>query len=237
MYTGRSNDAARVLDAAGRAIAGQDGHDYGRSWLQSARVDVGLFVDDEDEEIAQARLAMALAEGIGNPSNLALALFALGWALRHRDPDESIRAFDAYVALAKHAPGTNTIPSVLSHGARVAASQGDANGARTRLKEALEESSRDDEWSFPAVSLDNAVDVFCCLGDPWTAVVLGGAVETSFAPLRWPYIASRGPDLVVRTTNLARARETLGDTQYERARAQGAAMTREAAVAFALQQL
>jgi hypothetical protein len=39
----------------------------------------------------------------------------------------------------------------------------------------------------------------------------------------------------VRAANLAAARETLGELLYEQARAEGAAMTREDPVAFALQ--
>jgi hypothetical protein len=35
----------------------------------------------------------------------------------------------------------------------VAASQGDADGAKTRLREALEESIRDDDWSYLINSL------------------------------------------------------------------------------------
>jgi predicted ATPase/class 3 adenylate cyclase len=235
-YQERREDAARHLDAAEDAMAGRDDQGYVRSWLQSARVGAGLFADDEDEEIAQARLSMSLAERTGNPTNLALASFALGWALRHRHPDEAMAAFDRHVALARRAASTGVLALALSLGARVAASQGDAEGARTRLKEALAESIRDDDWTYLTFSLDAAVDIFCYLGEAGVAV-LAGAVETSFAPLRNPYVASRGPGLAVRTANLARARETLGDTRYERARAEGAAMSREDALAFALRHL
>jgi hypothetical protein len=41
----------------------------------------------------------------------------------------------------------------------------------------------------------------------------------------------------VRTANLARARETLGDSLYEQARAEGVAMSRQDALAFTLQHL
>jgi hypothetical protein len=118
----------------------------------------------------------------------------------------------------------------------VAASYGDADGARARLREALEESIRDDDWSFLTVSLDAAVDIFWYLGQAQTAAVLAGAVDTTLASLRFPYIASRGPGLAVRTANLARARETLGNI-YEQARAEGVAMSRQEALAFALQHL
>jgi hypothetical protein len=42
------------------------------------------------------------------------------------------------------------------------------------------------------------------------------------------------PGLAVRTANLAQAREALGDTCYEEARAEGAAMSRQDALGFAL---
>jgi hypothetical protein len=103
-------------------------------------VNINLFADDEDEEVTQAHLAMTLAERSGNPTNLALASFALGWALRHRHPYEAIAAFDRHVTLARRAANTNTLPLAMSFGARVAASQGQVDIAKTRLKEALEES-------------------------------------------------------------------------------------------------
>jgi hypothetical protein len=237
MYQGRRDEAARHLDAAEEAIVGQDDEDYDRSRLRSLRVIFALFADDEDEEIAQARLAMSLAQRTGNPTCLTLASYALGWALRHRHPEETIAAFDRCVALAKRADGTISMPSALSYGAQVAASQGDAEGARTRLKEGVEQSMRDDDWAYLTNSLDCAVDIFCHLGEARAAAVLAGAVETTLAPLRWPYVASRGPGLAVRTANLAQVRETLGDSLYEEARAEGVVMSRQDALAFTLQHL
>jgi predicted ATPase len=237
MYAGRRDDAARQEDAAESAIAGHDDEDYIRCMLQCHRVNISLFADDEDEEIAQARLAISLAERTGNPTSSALASYALGWALRYRHPDEAISAFDRYVALARQAANTNTLAVALSFGGRVAASQGDADGAKARLREALDESSRDDDWMFLTLSLDAAVDTFCYLGDARAAAVLAGAVETALSPLRFPYVASRGPGLAVRTANLARARETLGEELYEQARAEGAAMSRHDVLAFALRHL
>jgi hypothetical protein len=57
------------------------------------------------------------------------------------------------------------------------------------------------------------------------------------SPLRFPDLASRGPGLAVRTANLARAQQTLGDSYYQQARAAGAAMSRQDALAFTLQHL
>jgi predicted ATPase len=234
MYQGRRDDAARHLDAAEEGIVGRPDEDYLRSWVQSTRVLITLFADDEDEEIAQARLNMSLAERTGNPTNLALASYAVGWALRERHPDEAIAAFDRCVALRRSGAGTSALAPALSLGARVAASQGDTDGAKTRLRDALEESMRDDDWSLLTNSLDAAVDIFWYLGEARAATVLAGAVETTLAPLRWPYIASRGPGLVVRTANLAQARRTLGDACYEQARAEGVTMSQQDVLAFAL---
>jgi hypothetical protein len=55
--------------------------------------------------------------------------------------------------------GCRAVPMALSVGAQVAASQGDADGAVTRLRDALTESIRDDDWSDLTVSLDVAVDI------------------------------------------------------------------------------
>jgi hypothetical protein len=119
----------------------------------------------------------------------------------------------------------------------VAAALGDAEGAKARLKDALEEALRNDDWAILATSLDSAVDIFSYRGEARAAAVLAGAVETTLAPLRFPYTSSRGPGLAVRTANLARAQQRLGDRRYEQARAEGAAMSRQDALAFALQHL
>jgi hypothetical protein len=201
------------------------------------RVGITLFSDDEDEEITQAHLAMSLAERTENPSMLSLASFGLGWALRYHQPDEALSAFDRCVALSRRGAVTTGLALALSHGGRVAASVGDGEGAKARLRDALEESIQHDDWTYLTVSLDLAVDAFCYLGEAPAAAVLAGAVETTFAPMRFPYIATRGPGLAVRTANLARARETLGDDVYEQARAEGIAMSRQEALAFTIQHL
>jgi predicted ATPase len=237
MYRGRNDDGARHLDAAEQAIVGRDDEDYVRSWMQSERVGLSLFADNPDHEIAQARLGMSLAQRTANPTILALASYALGWAIRHRHPDEALGAFDQSVVLARCGAGTIALPNALTFGAHAAAALGDVDGARARLNDALEECLRDDDWSRITQALDAAVDIFSCRGEARAAVVLTGAVETTLAPLRPPYISSPGPALAVRTANLARARQQLGDSRYEQAHAEGAAMSPQDSLAFALQHL
>jgi predicted ATPase/class 3 adenylate cyclase len=234
MYAERTEDAARYLKSAKAAIIGREDADYFRSWVQS---NATLLADDEDEAIAQARLAMSLAEDTGNPSNLALASYALGLSLRHRNPEQAMAAVDRFVALARRGTGTVPLATGLFLMAPLAASKGHADLARSRLREALEDSIRDDSWTQITLGLDTAVDTFWYLGEPRAAALLAGAVETTLAPLRWPYLASRGAGLSVRIANLRGVRERLGDTTYEQARAQGAAMSRQEALAFALQHL
>jgi predicted ATPase len=236
-FQGRKDDGARHLDAAEKAILGRDDEDYVRSWLQNVRVSSSLFADDPDEEIAQGRLGMSLAQRTGNPSILALASFALGWTLRHRHPDEALAAFDQSVVLARRGASTSVLPVALSCGAQAAAALGDVDGASARLRDALEDRLRDDDWTVLTQSLDAAVDIFSYRGEARAAAVLAGAVETTLAPLRPPYISSRGPALAARTANLARAKQELGESCYQQARAEGVAMSRQDALAFALEHL
>jgi hypothetical protein len=236
-YQGGNNDVARHLDTAEKAILGRDDEEYLRSWLQSIRVILGLFADDPDEEIAQGRLAMSLAERTGNPTILAQASFAIGSALRHRHPDEALAAFDQSVLLVRRGASTIILATALSYGAQAAASRGDAHGASARLRDALEESLRTDDWTVLTNGLDAAVDIFSYRGEARAAAVLDASIETTLSPLRFPDLASRGPGLAVRTANLARARQMLGDSQYEQARAEGVAMSRQDALAFTLQHL
>jgi len=237
LYKWRSDDGARHLDAAEKAMVGRDDEDYVRSQLQSTRVALSLFADDADEQIAQGRLGMSLAQRTGNPTILALGSFALGFALRHRHPDEALAAFDRSVALARGGASTIAMATALCNGAQAAASLGDPDGARARLRDALEECLRNDDWTILTVGLDVAVDIFSYRGEARAAAVLAGAIETALAPLRQPDVAGRGPAVAVRTANLARARETLGDSCYEQARAEGVAMSRQDVLAFVLQHL
>jgi hypothetical protein len=237
MFQGRKDDGVRHLDAAEKAIRGRDDEEYVRMRLQSARVGGTLFADDPDQEIAQAWLGMSRAQHTGNPTNLALASYGLGWALRHRHPDQALAALDQSVALARSGASSVVLPQALCYAALVAASLGDADGARARFSDVVEESLRNDDWAMLAQSLEVAVDIFSYRGEAHAAAVLAGTVETTLAPQRFPDVASRGPGLAVRTANLARARQTLGDRRYEQARAKGVAMSREDALAFALRHL
>jgi len=233
MYAGRREETTRVFDAAEEAI-GDSIDDFTRAALQNARVAVGLFAEDDDEQIAQARRGMALAERTGNPTSLANASYSLGWALRHRQPDEAIAAFDRSLSLGVPIV---CVPLALSFAARIAASQGDPDGARARLREAMALCTRDDDWYFMTGCLDAAVDMFCSLGEEEAAAVLAGAVETAFAAIRFPYIANAGPGLAARTANLAGARAALGDERYAQAYDKGATMSRHEAVPFVLDRL
>jgi hypothetical protein len=236
-FQGRKDDAARNADAAEQAIRGRDDEDYVRSRLQSIRVAAGLFADYPDEEISQGRLGISLAQRTGNPTSLAMASYALGKALRHRHPNDSLAAFDQCAVLVGRGASPGVVPQALCYGAQAAAALGDADGARARLKSALEEALRDDDWAILTVCLDAAVDIFTYRGEARAAAVLVGAVETTLAPQPFPDISRRGPALVKRTANLNRARQELGDSSYEEARAEGVAMSRESALAFGLQHL
>jgi hypothetical protein len=236
-FQGRNDDAARHLDAAEQAILGRADEAYVRSRLQGTRVASGLFSGQPENEISQGRLAISLAQRTANPTSLAYSSYALGKALRHHLPDQALAAFDRSVALVKHGANPGVIPQALCYGAQAAAALGDAEGAKARLEDALDEALRDDDWAILTQSLDAAVDIFSNRGDARVAAVLAGAVETTLTPLRFPDFSRRGRALAVRTANLARAREELEDNRYEQAWAEGAAMNRQDALAFVLQHL
>jgi hypothetical protein len=86
--------------------------------------------------------------------------------------------------------------------ARLAVSQGNADVARSWLTDAVEKAIRDDSWALVATGLDTAVDTFWYLGEARATAILAGAVETTLARLRWPYVASRGLSVRVRNDNL-----------------------------------
>jgi predicted ATPase len=237
-FQGRNDEIVQHLDAAEIAIRGRDDEAYVRSRLQSNRVAGGsLFADDPDEQIAQGRLAVSLAQRTGNPTVLSIASFALGKALHHRHPDEALAAFDQVAVLNKRGASPGVVLPARCYAAQAAAELGDADGATARLKDVLEEALRDDEEYIIAMSVDVAVDIFSCRGEARAAAVLAAAVEATLAPERFPDFSHRGRALTVRTATLARARQDLGDGPYERARVEGAAMSRQDTLDFALRYL
>ena len=237
MFAGKRDEAAACFDRADRAITARGGSSFWLSVVESSRIQVGLFAEDEDAEIAHARHGMSAAERTGNPTSLALASYALGWALRHRRPAEAITALDRAVDLMRREAMASLVGFPLAFSARAVASQGDSDGAKSRLREALALSSKAAEWLTVTGCLDVGVDVFAYLDEPEVAAALAGAVEHVFAELRFPYVATAGPGLAVREANLAKARATLGDAAYEAAYARGAAMTREHVIALTLDHL
>jgi hypothetical protein len=235
-FQGREEEGARHLDAAEQAILGRDDEDYLRSWIQSDRITFCLFADDPDEEIAQGRLGMSLAQRTGNPTMVAMASALLGWTLRFRHPDEALAAIDRGVALARGGASTILLPQALCFAAWVAAALGDADGATGRLRDSLQEALRQDQWGLIALDLEVAVDIFSYRGEARAAAVLDEALEITLAPLR-PNLFRRGQALAVRTAHLARARQELGESRYQQARAEGEAMSLQDALAFTLQHL
>jgi hypothetical protein len=158
---------------------------------------------------------------------------------RHRYPDEALAALDQSVAIIRRGASTAVLVAALCYAAQAAAALGDADGARARLKDVLQEALRYDELPILTQGLDVAVDIFSHRGDAWAAAVLAGAVETTLAPPpgRSADFSRRGPALAARTANLARSREQLGDRRYEQARGEGVTMSRQDALSFALQHL
>jgi hypothetical protein len=179
-----------------------------------------LFADDPDEQIAQGRLAVSLAQRTGNLTVLSIASFALGVALRHRHPEEALAAFEQVVVLVRRGANPGVVLPARCFAAQLAAALGDADGATTRLKDVLDEALRDDEEYVMAMSLDVAVDILSYRGESRAAAALAAAVETTLDPQRFPDFSHRGPALALRTANLARARQELGDSPYEQARAE-----------------
>jgi hypothetical protein len=102
---------------------------------------------------------------------LAVGSCALGWALRHRHPDEALAALDQSVALARGGASTIVLPQALFFGAQVAAALSDADGARARLRDALEECFRNEDLTLLTISLEAAVDTFSYRGEARAAAV------------------------------------------------------------------
>jgi hypothetical protein len=177
----------------------------------------------------EAPIALEVARGIGNPTQLGLALHGFGLAFCESDPAAAQAALEEAIQTA---PYTNrsTFARVRALLAVLQARGGDPGASVGTLREALESAHINGDRPGLADCLLRGCGVMAALGEYETAAVLWGAVtEGIFGRLIFPPI-----EISAHNEFMATVRSLLGDDSYIAATARGAAMTYEQITTFAL---
>jgi ATP/maltotriose-dependent transcriptional regulator MalT len=228
---GNMEDARRVV-AEGREALQANGAD---PWHVAVLASCESIWDTMagDFERARAVIAPVIPEvrRSRNPSALATALFAYGWASLETNPDAALAALEESASLTRNRAGEAAFGPCLMEAARLLARRGDLRGAFERLAEAAEHCHAIADYPELAGVLRTSGTILIEAGWADAGAVINGFVDdgavTSFA------VTFGGPEREEHDAAQARARAELGE-RYEAASTRGAAMTYEEIVEHTL---
>ena len=167
-----------------------------------------------------------------NPSALAIALFAFGWASWQHEPDAALAALEESVELTRNGATDTTVGPALAELARLLAKRGDLRGAFGHLQEAIAHEYQIADYSELAGALLVATIVLAEARRAEAIAVIGGFAMDGIAANFG--ISYQGPERDEQIEAQSRARAELGDDAYEAAHATGAAMSYEEIVDLVL---
>jgi hypothetical protein len=233
-FTGRLPEARATLREAMQSAELAGISDRDRAWMLQTSAAASALMGDMENARKSADRALPLARSIGNPSELAAALWVGSLTRVRDDPDGAIAFAEQSIDPTRAGASGSVFGHVLPIRAQLLARNGDASGAVRDLREAITYSQAKGDKVMLMVAFDRGISVFEALGLAEPAAVLAGvALRGPFAVLSVLPPAERDDRAVL----LERVRTLIGRTAYERAVAQGAAMNDSEAASYALDQL
>jgi predicted ATPase len=198
-----------------------DTHVYIRAWLVSAL----SWAGSGGEAMDCADGLIEAAEATGNPSMLAWALGAYGWAFRDADPVGALNALGRGLVIAQDS-GNRTQASVLAEFLAVLeAEHGDPVSAFDHLTLSIRNFHNAGDTTVIRVPLASLAVLFDRLGRYEPAATIAGFAS----------IAAAGfPEITAAITHL---RDVLGEATYESLARKGEVMTTAAMVTYAFDQI
>jgi predicted ATPase len=181
--------------------------------------------------LQEVPVALEISRRIGNPTLLALVLYALGLASWQSDLSAAQAALEEHIQIVRATGHEVLLPRVLALLAQLRARSSDLPAAVQTLQDALQRAHMNGDRPAMAVCLARGAVVVAALGDLESAVIFLGAV-TDGALARLGALPSN--ELPTHNEFVRTLRSQLGDDHYTAATAQGAAMTYEQAGANAL---
>ena len=233
-FTGRLPEARATLREAIQSTELAGVSDYDRAWMLQTSAAANALMGDMENARESADGALVLARRIGNPSELASALWAASLTRVREDPDEALAFADEAIALFRAGASGSAFGHVLPIRAQLLAGNSDASGAVRDLREAITYSQDKGDKVMLMVAFDRGISVFGSLGLAEPTAVLAGVVHRGpLAVLSILPQAERDDRAIL----LERERTLIGRSAYERAVARGAAMDDNEAASYALDQL
>ena len=187
------------------------------------------FLGDMENARAYAESGLSTARKVGNPTLLAIALYASGTVLEDVDDDVAEDRHDEAIRLVHAGAAATVYVPALTSSALLRSRAGDSTLALQRLRESIQRAHHEADVGFVMGSVVGAAIVFEALGRREAAAGLAGVVTLGKLSRLNVSVASAQmglPDAV------ARLRSDLGDDAYDAASAHGAAMDLDEVVAF-----
>jgi tetratricopeptide (TPR) repeat protein len=227
-----AGEHAQALGQLQETLAHLDERDvYGRSNLLAVAANFDTLRGHHADARAQADESLRLARELGNPSQLAIALAALGFACVDSAPDVALAALEESRAVTLAGASEVQYATALSLMGVLRARAGDVVGALDALREGLV-CATEVGWRGGATGVLAQVSTVLMMGTAAPpGVVIGAHVSTSGLEL------AAGEALMPWDEALANMRRALGDKEYEEAWALGTALSYDEAVEYAFDQM
>jgi predicted ATPase/DNA-binding CsgD family transcriptional regulator len=224
-----SHDRARAICDEALATSGTEGDHYWRmrflTWRAIAADAAGDFTDALEDAIA----ARDMARAFGDDHQLLVACHVLtGIPGASEDPRASVADPDALLELARRLGDLRAEALVVISAALRNLRIGDLPGSARRVIEALELARRTGTWYLEEMGLLALVVALTLAGRTAEAVELHGAIQDALPGIRLPARV-----FAIYDTALARARESLGPSAFDRRLAAGALHTWSSALSLA----
>jgi predicted ATPase/class 3 adenylate cyclase len=229
----KNTDVARVVAEAIERLERAGTDPFGLVMFHSAASYYAVDAGDLATARAEAESAVELARRIENPSAIASALLNLARSIEHDDPVRALDAYEQTIALGR----AGAMPMILGMAgvgvARLRSEMGDRVGALEALSEAISYANYVGARPPVVEILGAGVNLLVRAAKLATATVVAASLlQGTLATIN----VSSQRDMELERT-LTTAREALGDEQYQRLVAQGAPMSYEEVVEFALEEL
>jgi hypothetical protein len=210
-------DATRMLDRDFPASA----------HVAYAHANASMIASLSDAAIARVEAVIALrqARAIANPSTLATALLAHGWARSVDGPAAALVALDESIALCRQGANPVIFGIALNLATSARVRTGDLAHAVRDLREGVERTHQTGSRALFFFSVWNGIEVLTALDRYEEAAVFDGIVSTGFST-EWRAATAWTRQRAV----IAEARAAYGSERYDAAFQAGAAMTYDQAV-------
>jgi predicted ATPase/class 3 adenylate cyclase len=235
MAMGQLDDMRRVLTQTHRRLDDVGEHGFVRSALYSSAATMLLTMGEWEEAKREADAGLELARQVQNPSALALALFAFGWAISQEDPAGALTAYDESIALTRGGALDGAYGAALSQAALLRCRVGEDRRALEELREAVVYSHDVGDRVNFANAMNRGIEISGRLGSPELSATLAGSISTVL--LESLMYELRDAELVAHEEVQTEVRAALGDDGYEAAKAHGASMSYDEVASYLIAEL